>query len=141
MEEIFSVEVIQFKVGDVVEKFPPLLGERVGGECCVDQRWDLCVDFAVEANTNVFYVFLPHGDAVESMLCRSYLDEYVDCVVKSIVGVVKRRRVRSYRGASFARRMKLDRITSSSRTSSFSYEGNSACSSLPAIESPGICHV
>ncbi len=36
VEEIFCVEVLQVEVVVVAEKFLPLLGDRVGGECCVN---------------------------------------------------------------------------------------------------------
>ncbi len=54
----FAVVVVVFA------KIPPLLVERVGGECC-----DLFLgcgyfDVAVDASADAFYVFLPHGDAV-----------------------------------------------------------------------------
>ena len=48
----------------VYETVPPLLVERVGGECCDNFFGCVCFDVAVEASADVFYVFLPHGDAV-----------------------------------------------------------------------------
>ena len=45
-------------------KVPPLLVERVGGECCGSFFGFVCFGAAVEASADVFYVFLPHGDAV-----------------------------------------------------------------------------
>ena len=77
----------------VLVKIPPLLVERVGGECC--DRFFGCsyFDVAVEAFASVFYVFLPHGDAVRCLMRRDYLGEEFDGVVGSGVGVVKRRQV------------------------------------------------
>ena len=48
----------------VYENVPPMLVERVGGECCDKCFGCGCFDVAVEASADVFYVFLPHGDAV-----------------------------------------------------------------------------
>ena len=91
LEESFRVRFLQFESIVVIEKIPPLLGERFGDECCVKQGQSVCRDLAVEATANVFYLFLPHGDDVKCMMCRSSLDECVDCVVGGGVGVVKRR--------------------------------------------------
>ena len=48
----------------VYENVPPLLVERVGGECCDKFVGFGCFDVVVEASADVFYVFLPHGDSV-----------------------------------------------------------------------------
>ncbi len=54
----FAIAVI------VYENVPPLLVERVGGECCDKLFGCGCFDVAVEASAYVFYVFLSHGDDV-----------------------------------------------------------------------------
>jgi hypothetical protein len=35
VEDIISVEVLQFEGIAAIEKIPPLLDERAGGECCI----------------------------------------------------------------------------------------------------------
>jgi hypothetical protein len=62
LREIIYVEVFQFK-HVIVEKNTRPLGERVGGECSVELNKSFCRVLAVEATGDVFYVFLPLGDA------------------------------------------------------------------------------
>ena len=83
----FAVVVVVFV------KIPPLLVERVGGECCDRFFVCGCFDVAVEAFADVFYVFLTHGDAVWCLMRQSYLGEKLDSLVCGGVGVVKRRQV------------------------------------------------
>ena len=54
----FAVVVVLFV------RVPPLLVERVGGECCDKFLGCVCFGAAVEASADVFYVFLPYGDVV-----------------------------------------------------------------------------
>ncbi len=83
---------------------------------------------AVEAFARVFYVFLPHGDAVLCLMRINYLGEEFDGVVGGGVGVVKRRQVRGYRGPAVAWWFwEADRVSSSSgSSSSASREGASS---------------
>ena len=83
---------------------------------------------AVEASADVFYVFLPHGDAVWCLMRKYSLGEKFDGVVGGGVGVVKRRQVGGYRGSAVSRRFwEVDRISSSSgSSSSTSCEGASS---------------
>jgi hypothetical protein len=76
---------------------------------------------AVEAFARVFYVFLPHGDAVWCLMRRNYMGEEFDGVVGGGVGVVNRRHVGGYRGSAVARRFwEVDCVSSSSGSSSSS---------------------
>ncbi len=81
----FAVAVAMFV------KIPPLLVERVGGECCDFFFVCGCFDVVVDASADVFYVFLPHGDVVWCLMRRNYLGEEFDGAVGGGVGVVKRR--------------------------------------------------
>ncbi len=109
-------------------KIPPLLVERVGGECC--DRTFCCgyFDAVFEASADVFYVFMPHGDDVRCLIRKHHLGEKFDGVVGGGVGVVKRRQLGGYRGSAVARWFwEADRISSSyGSSSSTSCEGASS---------------
>ncbi len=74
-------------------KVPPLLGERVGGECYEKRVNCICFGSAVEASADVFYVFLPYGDDARCLMRKSYMGEKLDSFVGGGFGVVKRRQV------------------------------------------------
>jgi hypothetical protein len=91
--------------------FPPLLEERIGGECCAcfcSVVWRFSADeaciFACSVDRMIFawmfYVLLPHGDVVRFMRDGHYLDTYINGVVGGGVDIVECRQVRRYRGAS-----------------------------------------
>jgi hypothetical protein len=90
---------------------------------------DFCFALAVEATADVFYMLLPHGDVVRCVMYRSYLGKCNNSGIVGGVGVVKRRRVGSYRGASVTRKLRddLHRVAPASGTSSASskFEGTS----------------
>ncbi len=67
----------------------------------------------------LFYVFLTHGDVVRCVVRCSYMGEYKYGIVGCGVGVVKRRHVGGYRGASVTRELRVDfnRVASASRAS------------------------
>ena len=53
-------------------------------------------------------MFLPRGDVVRCVVYRSYLGKCNNSVVGGGVGVVKRRQVGGYRGASVTRELRDD---------------------------------
>ncbi len=93
-----------------------------------------CIELVVDATTYVFYVFLPRGDAVICVVCCSYLGECKYGVVGCGVGVVKRRQVGGYRGASVTRELRGDfnRVASASGTSSVSFVCKGSSSAVHA---------
>ena len=123
-----------------VIKFSPLLGERVGGECCAKRV--RCIGFvsAVEASADVFYVSLPHGDAVGCSMRKSYLGEKLGSFVCGGVGVMKRRQVGRYRGSAFTGRLReVDSVPpASGGSASSSWEG--ASSALSSSWCLCVCH-
>ena len=88
------------------------------------------MELVVEATANVFYVFLPHGDAMRCVVRSSYMGKCKYSVVDCGVGVVKRRHVGGYRGASVTRELRgdFDRVASAFRASSASsvFKGSSS---------------
>ncbi len=60
---------------------PPLLGERVGGECYLEKVCNFVEDLIFEPTADVFYVFPPHDDDLKCGMCWRYLNEGVDRVV------------------------------------------------------------